>query len=571
MKTSPLDIVYNTLVIGGGVAGLAAAYQLTKYNRRILVVDQGSQLFMRSRECPYDVSNGIGGAGLYSDGKLSLYPSATKLWTLNRNMLENSYRAFQEFLLQFHLMLPDFPQDIDTPKPFEPVMCKQYDSLILSLEQRMQIIYAMAMEVGAANMLTDTTITTIDKKGGYYHITLTTKGISRTIVAESVILAGGKYSFDYLRRISKNITYGETQERYEVGIRIECANESFDLYEDKQPDVKIIDKSNDNHIRTFCCCRDGVVVRNQSYEFESYNGSSGENITKGKTNIGILVHILPSEAMEMRIKYTNNEVAYPRIPISRFINGEEIIFTETIDEKIREFIRVNFPKMSASNAEIYYPAFERFGTYPILSNSLRYGKENIWVVGDATGIFRGMMPAFVSGFLAARASSNVVNDIELFSKFHIKPSSTEPCKTVFTAQSKQTFYCRDAVCQFVFQQGAIPVNPFRVFDYFLGDRVDRNLVRNGNNELIRRCDELWVFGQVSDGVLFEIATCRQTGKKIRYFTISAQANEITEISPNDVTFEPEVHKHQVRKEDLLRFLMYGESMDDEFKQLRLFQ
>ena len=46
---------------------------------------------------------------------------------------------------------------------------------------------------------------------------------------------------------------------------------------------------------------------------------------------------------------------------------------------------------------------------------------------------------------------------------------------VYTAQSKQFFYCRDAVCQFVFENNAIPLNPFRVFDYFLNDRVDRDL------------------------------------------------------------------------------------------------
>ncbi len=84
-------------------------------------------------------------------------------------------------------------------------------------------------------------------------------------------------------------------------------------------------------------------------------------------------------------------------------------------------------------------------------------------------------------------------------------SPTDRLPVVFTAQSKVYFYCRDAVCQFVFDNGAVPVNPFRVFEYFLGDRVDRNLVRQGNNNLIRIVDELWVFGDViADGVLAEI-------------------------------------------------------------------
>ena len=72
-----------------------------------------------------------------------------------------------------------------------------------------------------------------------------------------------------------------------------------------------------------------------------------------------------------------------------------------------------------------------------------------------------------------------------------KPTAKLP--VVFTAQSKLYFYCRDAICEFVFNQGAVPVNPFRLYEYFLGDRVDRDLIRQANNNLIRKCDELWIF------------------------------------------------------------------------------
>lgn len=564
-------IVYNTVVIGGGVAGLSAAYILSKDERRVLVIDHGPQLYQRSRECPYDIANGIGGAGLYSDGKLSFPPSATNLWTLDKDALRSAYCSFQDFLSQFRVIVPDFTEEILKPIEFKPVLHKQYDSLLLSLEQRMQIVYAMAMEIGSPNILTQTSVTKLSKKDGYYHISIETNGEKRLVVAESIILAGGKYCFDYIRKISENITLDDLQERYEIGIRVECKNEDFDKFDDEQIDVKIIDKSRENHIRTFCCSRNGIVVRSRSYEYESYNGSSGEQHNTGNSNIGILIAIPKIDALDMRNKYSNVADDSWRMSLHNFMQEGELVYTTEIDNLLREFLQTHFPKMcSADNAILYYPSFERFGTYPRLSKTLRYGDENIWVVGDATGVFRGMMPAFVSGFLAAIVSRQVVNDNELFSKFHIKPSSTKPCKTVFTAQSKQTFYCRDAVCQFVFQQGAIPVNPFRVFDYFLGDRVNRDLVRNGNNELIRRCDELWVFGLVSDGVLFEIATCRQTGKRIRYFTISANADEIREITPKEVSFEPEVHKYQIKRGDLVKFLMYGDSSDDNIKQLSLF-
>ena len=77
-------------------------------------------------------------------------------------------------------------------------------------------------------------------------------------------------------------------------------------------------------------------------------------------------------------------------------------------------------------------------------------------------------------------------------------------KVVFTAQSCKNFHLRMLICKFVFEQGYIPVNPFNVFGYYLYELVDRDLVRNANNNILKRSDELWVFGDVSDGVLAEI-------------------------------------------------------------------
>ena len=117
-------------------------------------------------------------------------------------------------------------------------------------------------------------------------------------------------------------------------------------------------------------------------------------------------------------------------------------------------------------------------------------------------------------------------------------SSVEPLKVVFTAQSKREFYCRDAVCEYALAQGCVPLNPFRCFEYFLGDRVDRDLIRQANNNLVRVADELWVFGPIADGVLFEIEYALTLGKPIRFFTIASQANEITPIvQPDDLRFE----------------------------------
>jgi hypothetical protein len=117
-------------------------------------------------------------------------------------------------------------------------------------------------------------------------------------------------------------------------------------------------------------------------------------------------------------------------------------------------------------------------------------------------------------------------------------------KLVYTAQSKQFFYCRDAVCEFVFNMGAIPLNPFRVFDYFLGERVSREVVRQANQRLLATCEEVWVFGdKIADGVLVEIAQATRLAMPIRFFTIDSRPSTIVEISAKQLGFESDVHSH----------------------------
>lgn len=110
---------------------------------------------------------------------------------------------------------------------------------------------------------------------------------------------------------------------------------------------------------------------------------------------------------------------------------------------------------------------------------------------------------------------------------------------VYTAMSKYLFYFRWHVSKFVFEQGAVPFNPFTISEYFLLDTVDRDLVRSANNTLVQRADQIWVFGKVSDGVLAEILQAKKQNKPIRYFYV-IQSKEIKEVSKAEVEMEDDV-------------------------------
>jgi hypothetical protein len=110
---------------------------------------------------------------------------------------------------------------------------------------------------------------------------------------------------------------------------------------------------------------------------------------------------------------------------------------------------------------------------------------------------------------------------------------------VYTAMSKHLFYFRMHISRYVLQNGGVPLNPFMVFDYFLQDNVDRDLVREGNNNLVKRSDELWIFGPVSNGVLAEVQIANKNGKPVRYFAV-IDSTEIKEVTKKDVELEDDV-------------------------------
>ena len=114
----------------------------------------------------------------------------------------------------------------------------------------------------------------------------------------------------------------------------------------------------------------------------------------------------------------------------------------------------------------------------------------------------------------------------------IKPADM----VVFTAMSKKYFYMRLFVTKFALDQGVVPINPFTSFDYFLLDAVERDTVRRANNTLVARADELWVFGDIADGVRAEVVQAWQQHKTVRFFAFRDDKH-IYEVEIGELVYE----------------------------------
>jgi hypothetical protein len=112
---------------------------------------------------------------------------------------------------------------------------------------------------------------------------------------------------------------------------------------------------------------------------------------------------------------------------------------------------------------------------------------------------------------------------------------------IYTAMSKHLFYFRAHISRYVLEQGAVPLNPFMLFDYFLLDTVERDIVRDANNSVVLRSDEIWVFGPISNGVFAEIVIAKKTNKPVRYFKIE-NSHQIIPLKPEEIEMEGEVEE-----------------------------
>jgi hypothetical protein len=95
-----------------------------------------------------------------------------------------------------------------------------------------------------------------------------------------------------------------------------------------------------------------------------------------------------------------------------------------------------------------------------------------------------------------------------------------PKRLVYVAMSNRNFYWRNHIQKFVLDSGMVPVSPFMLFDYYLLHTVPKTIVREAMNNLLARCDEVWVFGRISLGVKVQIGIAKRMSKALRYFDIS---------------------------------------------------
>ena len=315
---------FDVVIVGAGPAGIFAALELSRRsNLSVAILEKGPPIERRrclAREgkgchsChPCAIMSGWGGAGAFSDGKLTLSPASGG--HLDEILGEDRAQA-----------LIDEVDDIYTGYGANPIVFGGRSDEFETLEKRsalagLKLISVPIRHIGTercvdimrrmyddllaagVHVATRTSVTRLLRYDGKTAGVETKKG--DVFEAEYVIVAPGREGASWLKSIAADLELSLTCNPVDLGVRVELPATVMEPLTDLLYEFKLLyySRAFDDRVRTFCVCPYGEVSTEFAGEVMTVNGHSYADRKTANTNFALLVSKNFTEPFDDPITY----------------------------------------------------------------------------------------------------------------------------------------------------------------------------------------------------------------------------------------------------------------------------
>nr|MBA3815590.1 hypothetical protein [Parachlamydiaceae bacterium] len=348
---------------------------------------------------------GAGGAGLFSDGKFSFYPSGTHIWKQDEELLRTAYSLLEIDLEPWDI--PKFPDINDNYKctaDKEGWLLKPYPSAYLNLPKRIELIKKLMDRCPEVLYQTEYLGQSPTDLGYLVRLRNLRLGFDFFVHTKQIVLAGGRFMPLFLN--CKKKFY-----RYEFGFRVVGPSHLIQK-EVKLTDPKYIFDHDDVEYRTFCWCQDGEIIKTSFKGIESYSGRADCSPT-GFSNYGFNIRIKsPSLLQETDFQHIIKMKTFDD-GIQNFLKNSHRHFPDNAANLIEYGLNnlfKRFKNLLHANVRVIGPTIEGVGNYPILDEKFQVnGLKGVYVIGDSSGIYRGIVASMLAGYLLAVSENQKTN------------------------------------------------------------------------------------------------------------------------------------------------------------------